>query len=114
MLILVYMIVVQFNDPDPLYWIAFYGACTLVPVLSLVKLNNKYLYYTCLIFGITALYVSLNGALEYTNHFKDESLLQSMSADKPYLEETREFFGTLIALSLISIHQIILFKQNKK
>ncbi len=111
-LILAYMVVVQFNDPDPLFWISFYGACALVPVLSFFKINNKPLFYACLIFGAIALYISYGGALEYTNHYKDESLLQSMSADKPYLEETREFFGVVIALALITVHQLFLARKN--
>jgi Transmembrane family 220, helix len=105
------MVIVQFNDPDPLFWITFYGACALVPVLSFLKLNNKPLFYACLVFGVIALFISFEGALEYTNHYKDESLLQSMSADKPYLEETREFFGVAIALALITVHQFILSRQ---
>ncbi|MFV2004902.1 MAG: transmembrane 220 family protein [Gammaproteobacteria bacterium] len=110
-IILLLMVVVQFNDPDPLFWIAFYGACALVPVFSFLKLNNKPLFYACLVFGVIALFISYEGALEYTNHYKDESLLQSMSADKPYLEETREFFGVVIALALITAHQFILSRQ---
>jgi len=111
-IILLLMVVVQFNDPDPLFWIAFYGACALVPVFSFLKLNNKFLFYACLLFGAIALFISFEGALEYTQHYKDESILQSMSADKPYLEETREFFGVLIALLLISVHQFIVSRQN--
>jgi len=110
--ILAYMVAVQFNDPDPLFWILFYGACTLVPIISFLKLNNKTLFYACLVFGAVALFISFEGALEYINHYKDESLIQSMSADKPYLEETREFFGVIIALSLISTHQYILSMQK--
>ena len=110
--ILAYMVVVQFNDPDPLFWISFYGACALVPVFSFLELNNKPLFYACLVFGAIALFISFEGALEYTNHYKDESLLQSMSVDKPYLEETREFFGVIIALALISTHQLILSMQK--
>lgn len=110
--ILLYMVVVQFNDPDPLFWIAIYGACALVPVFSFLKLNHKPLFYTCLVFCLVAMFVSFEGPLEYTHHYKNESILQSMSADKPYLEETREFFGSLIALLLISAHQFIISRQN--
>jgi len=110
--ILLAMVVVQFNDPDPLFWISFYGACALVPAFSFLKLNNKPLFYICLVFSVIAIYVSLEGALEYTQYHKDESLLQAMSADKPYLEETREFFGALIALLLISVHQFIIAKHK--
>ncbi len=111
-IILLAMVVVQFNDPDPLFWISFYGSCALVPVFSFFKLNNKPLFYVCLVFCIIAMLVSLEGALEYTHHYKDESILQPMSADKLYLEETREFFGALIALLLISTHQFIISRQN--
>ena len=110
--ILGYMVVVQFNDPDPLFWISFYGACALVPVLSFLKVNNKLLFYGCMVFSIIAIFISLNGAVEYTHHYQEESILQKMSADKPYLEETREFFGVIIALALISIHQLLLARQN--
>lgn len=111
--ILFFMVVVQFNDPDPIFWISFYGACALVPAVSFFHLNNKPLFYACLAFCLIALFMSFEGALEYTHHL-DESILQSMSADKPYLEETREFFGALIALLLISAHQFIISRQNTK
>lgn len=108
------MVVVQLNDPDPLFWVSVYGSCALVPAIAFLHINNKPLFYISLVLCAIAISVSFGGVLEYTRHFSEESILQPMSADKLYLEETREFFGALIAVLLISAHQFILSKQNAK
>lgn len=113
-IILLAMVAVQFNDPDTLFWITFYGVCALLPLTALLKLNNKVLFIICALFALYAMAISLGGVTEYSHHYQEESILQRMSADKLYLEETREFFGSLIALILISISQLITSKTNSQ
>jgi hypothetical protein len=111
-LTLLAMSIVQYNDPDPVFWIAFYGGCALLPFLGLFKLSNKLLFIACVLFGLYAAYISLGGTMEYSHHLQDESIINDMSPDKPYIEETREFFGVLIALALISINQLFTSTQT--
>jgi hypothetical protein len=93
----------QYNDPDPITWILFYGICAAVPGLALFDRPIKPVFWIALaLCGINvALYAS--GAYNYFLHRTQEPLMQSMNPDKPYIEEAREFLGVLIALTFIVI-----------
>ncbi|HEX7028915.1 MAG TPA: transmembrane 220 family protein [Gammaproteobacteria bacterium] len=102
-LLLAIAMVLQFNDPDPWFWASFYFICSLIPLLAVFKVYNKVLYWLGVAFCVAAIVLTFNGGMEYLRH-TEESLLQGMSADKPYIEETRELLGTLIALAIISVY----------
>lgn len=104
-ILLAWFAALQLNDPDPLYWGGFYGLCALVPLLAAFRVESRILYALCMLYGVTALVLSLHGGLEYLGH-ADESLLHGMSPDKPYIEETRELLGSLIALGMISFYPL--------
>lgn len=108
LLLLLAMVAVQYNDPDELFWVAVYGICALIPAIHLAKLDNVYLFGLAVLLCIYAAAISFGGVIEYMQHLQTESLLQPMSPDKLYLEQSREFFGALIALALISIDQFVL------
>lgn len=105
----------QFNDPDPVVWIAFYTICAAVPALALFNRPVRLIFWLALLFcGITlAMYAS--GAYNYYLHKDQEPLMQSMNPDKPYIEEAREFGGALIALVLICISTLLArYRVNNK
>lgn len=104
-ILLAWFAALQLNDPDPVYWGGFYGLCALVPLLAAFRVESRILYTLCMVYGVTALVLTGSGSLEYLGHV-DESLLHGMRPDKPYIEETRELLGTLIALSLISVYPL--------
>lgn len=106
LLILGWFAALQLNDPDPLYWGGFYALCALVPLLAVFRIESLLLYGLCVLYGVSALVLTGGGELEYLQHAGTESLLHGMSADKPYIEEAREFLGALIALALISVYPL--------
>lgn len=55
-------------------------------------------------FCLAGIAMVLSGAANYLDHFRQESLIQDMSPDKPYIEEARELIGTLIALSIVAYY----------
>jgi hypothetical protein len=61
------------------------------------------------LYGLYAVYLLLdkNGVLSWANEHAAESLVTSMKAEKPWIEETREFGGLLI---LIAVFAVNLFK----
>jgi hypothetical protein len=102
----------QLNDPDPWVWGGFYAMCALVPLLAIFRVNSWFLYVLCAVYGVVVIIPTLDGFLEYLR--QAEPLLQQMSADKPYIEEAREFLGALIALGLISVYPVIQCKKCKQ
>jgi hypothetical protein len=102
----------QLNDPDPWVWGGFYAVCALVPLLAIFRINSWILYALCGLCGLVVIIPTLDGFIEYLR--QAEPLLQQMAADKPYIEEAREFLGALIALGLISVYPVIQCKKCKQ
>lgn len=93
----------QLNDPDPVVWTTFYLICAAIPLLELTNKRNRYVFWIAVTLCIIDLGIYTHGAYTYYLHSTEEALMQSMNPDKPYIEEAREFLGTLIALVMISI-----------
>ncbi len=102
--LLAYIAYLQFNDPDPLFWVSLYALAALVPLQSFLNIGKS---NRSILIGITAGYclagttLSVSGAIEYLEHIANESIIQDMSPFKPYIEETREFMGTLFAFLVV-------------
>ena len=97
--------VVQYNDPDPLLWMLLYGSVALVAALAFF--GRHLLPVTLLVALACAIGLgwSAPGFIEYMTGHTDENLMQGMSAERPYIEETREFLGMLIAF-LVAVFYI--------
>lgn len=102
-LILIAFAYLQLNDPDPVVWTLFYLICAAIPLLELVNKRNRYVFWITVGLCIMDLGIYTHGAYTYYLHSNEEVLMQSMNPAKPYIEEAREFLGSLIALVLISI-----------
>lgn len=89
--------VVQFNDPDPFVWIAIYGAVGLIFLVSLAKPISKravgFLMVAMLVYSLTF----IPGFWEWLNRPEKAEIFGEMIYDRPYIEQTREFLGLLIA-----------------
>jgi hypothetical protein len=96
----------QLNDPDPLFWVALYGLCALPPLLALINRSRDALFWMAVGFCVAGLALTLTGGVEYLDHMREDSLLHSMTDNKPYIEEAREVLGTLIALALLTAHRL--------
>jgi len=97
----------QFNDPDPVIWVSFYTICALVPLLLVVNKFYRTIFWIAVGICAVQLFISAPGAYQYYLHMTEEPLMQGMNADKPYIEECREFLGALIALALVVISTLI-------
>ena len=105
-LLFVFSAGLQYNDPDPYLWmpIYLYGA-----VLCWLAFRNKF-YPKAYLIGIMAylLYAGIkifevNGVIDWYNDHDSESLVQSMKATKPWVENTREFGGLLILIIVLLV-----------
>ena len=96
----------QYNDPDPWLWIPIYlyGA-----ILCWFAFRGKY-YLKAMLLGIAlyciyAVYLvfAKNGVIDWATEHNAESLVQTMKAEKPWVEDTREFGGLLILIIVLTI-----------
>ncbi|MGH1366068.1 MAG: transmembrane 220 family protein [Calditrichia bacterium] len=89
--------VIQFNDPDPMLWVMLYSAAAAVCALDAFGRFEESL--TVVMFGVcfaTAVFYAPAIAEWLTSPDLSE-LYGEMKAQKPFIEETRESLGALIA-----------------
>ena len=106
-LLFIFSAFLQYNDPDPYVWmpIYMYGA-----VLCWLAFRNKF-YLKAYLFGIfifsiyaISLFFWENGVLDWINKHHAEDIAATMKAEKPWIEETREFFGLAILIVVLLIN----------
>ena len=101
--------VLQYNDPDPYLWIPLYlyGAW-----LCFKAFRNQFdikLYWIGLAVYLSYavfLFFDKTGVLSWAFEHDAENIAQSMKAAKPWIEETREFFGLLILVGALLTNMI--------
>ena len=98
---------IQFNDPDPLFWVGLYGVAALGPLLTLFRPFCVQVSWLGVGYCLAGVALTLGGAEEYLKVADQEPLMQSMSLEKPYIEQAREVIGALIALAFIVGHSIL-------
>ena len=99
----------QYNDPDPLIWIAIYLYGATLCLLALKGRYNIILYVAGLLIYVSYaayLFFSDTGVLNWIKEHDAENIAQSMKATKPWIEETREFFGLIILIAALVINMI--------
>ena len=90
--------IVQWNDPDPLIWMIFYGVMSLIYIL--LALGKRFAFYLSVLMLITCIIYMGFILPEIIKWIKDgmPSIVQSMKATIPTIEYTREFLGLLLCL----------------
>lgn len=114
-LLFVFSAALQYNDPDPYLWIPIYmyGA-----VFCWFAFRNKY-YPKAYLIGIFVysayaiyLFFAKDGVLDWITRHNAEDIAATMKAEKPWIEETREFFGLLILIIVLLINYF--YSRRKK
>lgn len=100
----------QFNDPDPYLWITIYVVAALLAYMNIVnkhdRLSHLGMLLACLIYGFTLVFKK-DGVISWFNDHQAESLVQSMKATKPWIENAREFGGLMIIAVFLVINLIL-------
>lgn len=107
----------QYNDPDPYVWMPLYLFGAFLCYRAIQKKYNPVLYITGLVvYGSYAAYLFFDktGVLSWTNEHDAENIVQSMHAAKPWIEETREFFGLIILIVALIMNMIWLRNHERK
>ncbi|NII27914.1 hypothetical protein HB364_22715 [Pseudoflavitalea sp. X16] len=105
-LLFVFSAALQYNDPDPYVWIPIYGYGA---VLCWMAFRGNY-YPRAYIIGILVysiyavfLFFTDDGVLDWIREHQAENIAQTMKAQKPWIEDTREFFGLVILIVVLGI-----------
>lgn len=88
--------VLQFNDPDPIFWSSIYLCVAGVPMTRLLGWRSPAIIWLPAGMVIAGLLLSLNGFLDYLLSADYSSIFASMQAERPYIESAREFLGLVI------------------
>lgn len=105
----------QYNDPDPYIWVPLYLYAAWLCYRSLQRKYNPFLFGIGLtVYGLYAAYliVGKTGVLSWWTEHEAENIAQSMKATKPWIEETREFFGLAIVITVVLVNLFWLTKQK--
>ena len=106
--------VVQYNDPDPYLWVPIYLYPALLCYLKFIQKSIPRMAYWAgfLVFGVYAIYkmFDTNGIIDWIQFHNASNIASTMKTEKPWIEESREFFGLVIILIVLCINY---FKTNK-
>ena len=107
-LVFILFAAVQYNDPDPYLWIPIYlyPAVLCYWEVKQKPINKKAYWAGFLVFGAYAIYkmFDTNGIIDWIKFHDATSIASTMKAEKPWVEESREFFGLVIILGVMAIN----------
>lgn len=104
---------VQFNDPDPLRWVAIYCATTLIAGLAVfMRFYVPLIVFTLVVCLAWSLYL-MPSVFELFLRHEPRELLSGMSPDRPYVEEARESLGLLIAATALLYFLVLALRQKQ-
>jgi hypothetical protein len=104
----------QYNDPDPYIWIPIYLFAAFLCLQALRRTYHRPLYFAGLtVYVAYALYLFFDktGVINWLSQHQAENLVQTMKAGKPWIEETREFGGLSIVITVLIINMAYLRKK---
>jgi hypothetical protein len=97
----------QYNDHDPYLWIPIYLFGSLMCWMAYKGRPNP----GALLGGIIAyvayavyLFFETNGVLSWITEHNAEDIAATMQAEKPWIEDAREFFGLAILITVLAIN----------
>ncbi|MFN5423001.1 MAG: transmembrane 220 family protein [bacterium] len=107
--------ILQYNDPDPYLWIPIYVFSSIICILNSRDKFNLISHIALIAFCIVyaaILLLSKDGVISWVSEHETESLVQSMKATKPWIEQTREFGGLIIILIVSIVNVVALNKKS--
>lgn len=107
----------QYNDPDPYVWIPIYLYTATLCFLAFRQNFYPAAYWLgIVIYTIYAVYkvFDANGLIDWFTKHNAENIAETMKAEKPWIEETREFFGLVILIAVLLINYFYSRKKIKQ
>ena len=104
----------QLNDPDPLGWTAIYA---ITAVLWASAARDKVPRWICAVVAVIAvawMFTLLPGFTDWIRVGSFAQLFGSLSMDKPYIEESREFLGLALILASTAYLEISTRRRERR
>jgi Transmembrane family 220, helix len=107
----------QYNDPDPYVWMPIY---LYTAALCWLAYRNKFFPHAYLtgvaVYAVYALYkvFDTNGLIDWITKHHAQDIANTMKAETPWVEETREFFGLVILIVVLLIDYVYARRKIKK
>lgn len=105
----------QYNDPDPYLWIPIYLYAAFFSYQAAIGKYHRKSYAFGIIFYLcyaVYLFFTKDGVADWMNVHHSESLVQTMKAEKPWIEDTREFGGLMILIAVMLTNYITAIKKG--
>lgn len=94
-----YFAYLNLNDIDPWLWVPIYAAAAVCCGMTVFGRFYPRIYLVLIAFYLVyaiILFFAPDGVRDWIVKYKRPSIVESMKAEKPWIEKTREFFGLLI------------------
>ncbi len=107
----------QYNDADPYVWVPIY---MYTAILCWLAASQQYFVKAYLlgivVYAIYAVYkiFDSNGLLDWLKLHHAENIAETMKAEQPWIEESREFFGLAILIIVLAINYFVAIKKSPK
>lgn len=101
---------VNLNDKDSWLWVPIYMAAAICCGLAAAHFFYPYIYLALIAFYLIyaiKIFFAKDGVRDWIIKYNKPSLVESMQATKPYIEQTREFFGLLIITAALLINYLV-------
>lgn len=99
----------QYNDPDPYWWMPIYlYTAFFCWQAARNKFYPKFYIAGIIVYAAYAIYkiFDANGLIDWIELHHAENIAETMKAEKPWVEESREFFGLVILIGVLVIDLI--------
>jgi len=96
----------QFNDPDPVYWVVVYGLSAAVPLMHSFGHRAPFLVALTIGMILSGIIYASTGFFDYLRSGDFSSITRSMDGAAQYVEPAREFLGLLIALAITGFYAV--------
>ncbi|MBS1576831.1 MAG: transmembrane 220 family protein [Bacteroidetes bacterium] len=106
----------QYNDPDPYVWVPIY---LYTAALCWFAFRNKFYpkayWVGIIVYTLYAVYkiFDQNGLVDWIEVHHAENIAETMKAEKPWIEESREFFGLLILIGVLVIDLVYAKRKSR-
>jgi len=95
--------IVQYNDPDPWLWIGIYSFIAIISGLAVAEIYPTWIIRIGLAGCVIGLGILLPDFIDWMSAGA-ESITETMKAEKPHIELTREFLGLLLCALVMGLH----------
>lgn len=85
----------QYNDPDPLQWMAMYGFTGVASIFAAFDKYHRWLLWIGIVINTVWMLLCLPAFMEWVQ-MGSPNLAGEMKASMPYIENTREFLGLFL------------------